>query len=736
MASEKLDKRDDKERIVLTSCTHDCGGRCLLKVHVKDGVIVRIESDDGEDPELRACVRGRAYRQKEYAPDRLKYPMKRVGARGEGKFERISWDEALDTVASELKRVKATYGSSAILCIGIDGSWSQLHSRLVARRLLNMFGGFVTHLENVSCEGMVAATLATFGIVRLANTPDDYLNSRLIILWGWNPGEIRWQLSTVHSLQKARDAGTKIVCVDPRYTDSAAILANQWVPIRPCTDTAMLIAMAHVIMVEGLHDQAFIDKYTVGFDHYKDYVLGVEDGIAKTPAWAEAITGVPAATITNLARDYASLKPAALVTGWGPGRTAYGEQFHRAAMVLAAITGNIGIHGGHPGSLGPIGYPPAVFPFGSLPIGDNPVLREAPIDEDRLGWPPENKSTAAINSNRLFDAILQGKAGGYYSDIKLVYITHANPINSLVNSNKGVQAFQKPEFIVVHEQFMTATARSADIVLPINSQLERNDIANAWMGSPPWFFYINKAVDSAYECKTDLEICTELAVRLGIPNYNDKTEDEWLREIAGSFPAITDYDEFRRKAVVKMELPEPLVPLKEQIEDPENNPFPTPSGKIEIYSRHFADKNNPKLPPIPKYIEDWEGPHHPLIKKYPLQVISIHAKTRVHSQFDTIPWLRELEPHKVWINTVDARARGISNGDLVSIFNDRGKMLITCRVTERIIPGVICMAEGACFSPDENGVDRGGCENTLSNDVSSPGGASTYNTVLVQIEKA
>jgi anaerobic dimethyl sulfoxide reductase subunit A len=736
MVPRKSSKRNDEERIVLTSCTHDCGSRCLLKVHVKDGVIVRIESDDGKDPELRACARGRAYRQKEYAPDRLKFPMKRIGARGEGKFERISWDEALDIVASELKRVKATYGSSAILCIGIDGSWGQLHTRLAARRLLNLFGGFVTHLENVSCHGMVVAANATFGIVRLANTPDDYLNSRLIIIWGWNPAANRWQLSTVHSLWRAKDTRTKLVCVDPRCTDTAAILANQWIPIRPGTDTAMLIAMAYVIIVEGLQDQAFIDKYTVGFDQYKDYVLGVEDGIAKTPVWAEAITGVPAATITNLARDYANLKPAALTTGWGPGRTAYGEQFHRAAMVLASMTGNIGIHGGHPGYLSPIDYPPAPYPFGSLPVGDNPVLLEAPIDKDRLPWPTDHRSVASINSNKLFDAILQGKAGGYYSDIKLAYITHANPINSLVNSNKGIQAFQKLEFIVVHEQFMTATARLADIVLPVNSQLERCDIANAWMGSPPWLFYLNKVVDSAYECKTDLEICTELAARLGITNYSDKTEDEWLREIAGSFEAITDYDEFRRKVVLKVELPEPIVPLKEQIEDPENNPFPTPSGKIEIYSQQLADMNNPKLPPIPKYIEDWEGPHHPLVKKYPLQVISFHAKTRVHSQFDTIPWLRELEPHKVWINSVDARARGISDGDLVSIFNDRGKMLITCRVTERIMPGVICMAEGAPFSPDENGVDRGGCENTIANDVSSPGGASTYNAVLAQVEKA
>jgi len=735
MTSKELGKRDDNVRIVYTSCTHDCGGRCLLKVHVKNGVIVRIESDDGEKPEVRACARGRAYRQRVHAPDRLKFPMRRVGARGEGKFERISWEEALDKVASELKRVKASYGLSAILYIGIDGSLGLLHWQGAALRLLNMFGGCTTHWGIVSFEGSWVAAQVTYGTVLTSNTPDDFLNSRLIILWGWNPADTRWNSSTTPLLKRAKDAGAKIVSVDPRYTNSAAILADQWIPIRPGTDAAMLIAMTYVIIVEGLQDQAFIDTYTVGFERYRDYVLGEEDGTAKTPAWAEAITGVPATSITNLARDYASLKPAALVTGFGPGRSAYGEQYQRAAMVLAAITGNVGIHGGHPANLGLVAYPPAV-PSGFLSVKRNPVALEAPPDKDRIPYAPTYPSASEIHISKVSDAILRGRDGGYYSDPKLAYITCANPINSLLNTNKMAQAFQKLEFIVVHEQFMTATAKFADILLPVSIPLERNDISFAWLMSPPCYAYVNKAVDPAYECKSDLEICTELAARLGIPNYNDKTEDQWLRKIAGSIDAITDYDDFRRKAILKVELPEPCVPFKKQIEDPENNPFPTPSGKIEIYSQRLADMNIPKLPPIPKYIEAWESRHDPLIEKYPLQLITVHVTTRSKSAFDNIPWLREVESHTVWLNSIDARARGISDGDLVRVFNDRGQMIIAAKVTERIMPGVVSIGTGAWFDPDEGGVDRGGCDNVLTKDEMSPGGAFCTNTSLVQVERA
>lgn len=707
----------------------------MLKVHVRNGRIIRVESDDGEEPQLRACVRGRAYRQRVYAPDRLKFPMRRNGARGEGKFERISWDEALDIVAGELKRVRESYGPASILYIGYSGNNTCiLHTPAVVGRLLNMFGGFTPVWGVASCEGGVFACRATYGTLTTGHTRDDILNSKLIIMWGWNPAETVWVPNTCLYLAQAKEAGARIVCVDPKYTDSAAAFAHQWIPIRPSTDTAMLVAMAHAMIKENLQDRDFLDRYTVGFDRFKDYVLGVEDGVPKTPDWAETITGVPATTIKKLAREYATTEPAALITGYAPGRTAYGEQFHRVAQVLAAMTGNIGVHGGNTAG---IGRAPVGIQLGPLmPIGIPPLLTKYPYVRDPLLRPIPR--SGRVHISMVWDAILEGKDGGYPSDIKMLYVTHANPLNQFPNTNKGVKALRKLEFVVVHEQFMTATAKFADILLPVNTHLARYDIGRPWT-SGPYYIYNNKAIDSLYESKSDFEICCELAPRLGIENYSDKTEEEWLREIFNlskdMSSEIPDYEEFRRKGVHKIKLSEPAIAFKKQIEVPENYPFPTPSGKIEIYSERLLSLNNPKIPPIPRYIEPWEGPNDPLTKKYPLQLITTHLRRRAHSIYDNIPWLRALELQALWINSKDASTRGIQNGDPVKIFNDRGEMVIPAKVTERIMPGVVCIPQGAWYNPDEKGVDRGGCANVLIRDRFSPGGALCSNSSLVEVQR-
>jgi anaerobic dimethyl sulfoxide reductase subunit A len=281
---------------------------------------------------------------------------------------------------------------------------------------------------------------------------------------------------------------------------------------------------------------------------------------------------------------------------------------------------------------------------------------------------------------------------------------------------------------------MTSPAKFADILLPINTCLERNDITT---GATVGFYgFMNRAIDSVGESKSHLEICTALAGRLGISNYIDKTEDEWLKQIATGSPELTDYEAFKKAGGYKVKLTEPYVAFKQQIDDPENNPFPTPSGKIEIYSQRLADMNDPLIPPTPKYIETWESINDPLSLKYPLQLITTHFWRRAHSQYDNLPWLRELEPQSVYMNSVDAGARGVKNGDMVSVFNDRGMTVLPARVTERIMPGVVDVPPGAWYDPDENGVDRGGCANILTRDEHSPGGAYATNTSLVQVEKA
>jgi anaerobic dimethyl sulfoxide reductase subunit A len=250
---------------------------------------------------------------------------------------------------------------------------------------------------------------------------------------------------------------------------------------------------------------------------------------------------------------------------------------------------------------------------------------------------------------------------------------------------------------------------------------------------------MNKVIDSMGESKSDFEICCELAPRLGITNYSDKTEEEWLREIIRISPDmsrdITDYDAFKQKGVHKLKFTEPQISFKEQIADPENNPFPTPSGKIEIYSQRLDELENPVLPSVPQYIETWESVNDPLANKYPLQLITTHAKFRAHSCFDNIPWLKSLESQMVWISSADARARNITNGEEVRILNDRGDLILPARVTERIMPGVVSIDQGAWYKPAKSKVDRGGCCNLLTRDQCSPGGGFPSNTCLVQVEK-
>ena len=734
MRDQNLGESD--EETIRTTCASHCGGSCILKLHLKNGIITRIETDDGNEPQLRACLRGRAYRQRVYAPDRLLYPMKRIGERGEGKFERISWDEALDTVASEIVRVRDTYGPASILYLTMGGDLSNLHTQGQIGRALSLAGGFTTAWAITSFQGGSYAQRISYGTYYTGNTRDNLVNSRLIIMWGWNPASTITGVNTNWYLAQAKETGAKIVVVDPRYTNSAATFADQWIPIRPGTDGAMLLAMAYVVIKENLQNQKFLDNYTLGFDKFNAYVTGVEDGVAKTPAWAEAITGVPATVIENLARKYATVKPAAFMAGIAPGRTAYGEQYHRIAIILAAMTGNVGIHGGDAAgraweSVGG-GYPYKIPWGGSVGSVGNPVDAQAPR-------PPRGSSpgyrASRVHYCDLPDFIQKGKAGGYPADCKLIATVNCSYVNAFPNINRIVQALKSKsvEFIFVLEQFMMPTVKFADIVLPTNTFMERNDIVNG-VGLA-FYGYVKKAIESLGESKSHFEIAVLLASRLGISSFSDKTEEDWLREMVEN-SEIPDYEQFRQKGVYRINLSEPYVAFKKQIEDPASNPFPTPSGKIEVYSQQLADMNCPDLPPIPKYIEAWEGRSDPLAAKYPLQLITTHFKRRANSQFDNIPWLRELELQAVWINSDDARSRVISNGDMVRVFNDRGEIVIPAKVTERIIPGVVDVPCGAWYNPDKNGVDRGGCPNVLTKDTHSPGGSFPYNSCLVQVEKA
>ena len=719
------------EEVVTSTCGHNCGGRCVVNAHVKDGRIVRISTDPRkwtfEMPPLTACARGFGAADRVNHPDRLRYPMRRVGPRGSGAYERISWEDALDEVTAQMLRIRDAYGPAAILDCSRSGNTAVLHNRAAIQRLLHLFGGCTELWSNLSNEAEIFALRHTYGPAAdckfSGREPTDYVNSRLMFLWGWSPADGTFGTNNPQYLRWAHERGVRIVSVDPRATRTSVQMSDEHIPIRPGTDAAMLIAMAQVVVSDGLHDQAFLDRLVQGFDEahlpegappgssYRSYLLGLSDGVPKTPEWAEPLTGVPAATIRRLAREFATRRPSALHCGYAPGRTAYGEQFHRAAYALCAITGNIGIPGGNSGCSG-----------GARNHGIK-----------RLGAPP-NPANSRVASTLLADVLARGRAGGYPADIKMVYSACGDLANQAPNVNKITAGLEGLEFMVVHDHFLTPTARYADIVLPATTFWERSDIHTPWSGAGHYAIFMRQAIEPMYECRNDVDICADLAKRLGLEGYKRVDDVEWLREICLGTD-VDDFDAFRERGLARLPAPEDPVAFADEVRDPAGHPFSTPSGKIEIYSTSIAANPDPhglgRIPPIPTWI-----PPHEADPRHPLELISPKSRARTHSIHDNQEALARVDRQDVWIHPEDATARGIADGQMVRVFNQRGATIVPARVTDRIARGVVSIKEGAWFTPGPSGTDTRGCANVLTEDRASPCGAPTYNTCLVEIAPA
>ncbi|HMZ77950.1 MAG TPA: molybdopterin-dependent oxidoreductase, partial [Rhodocyclaceae bacterium] len=455
---------DDQLTTVVTSCAHNCGSRHMLVAHKKGDVIVRLSSDDGryqkggffgkdtvDEPQLRACLRGRSYRSRLYSPERLLYPMMRVGKRGEGKFKRVSWDEALDFVARKMVELKKTYGPTALLDQSYAGaSYGVLHKsdqiEGLLGRFLGMFGCRTNSWSVPSYQGTTFSSRITFGTIEDGNEDDAYAHSKLIIMWGWNPAYTFHGGNTFYYMRMAKQRGCKFVLVDPQYTDSASAYDAWWIPIRPNTDAAMLAGMAHVIFTENLHDQAFIDKFVLGMDagtmpkdyadaeSFKDYILGTRDGTPKSPEWAEAICGVSADDIRKLARLYATTKPAALKASWAPGRAAYGEQYNRMAAAVQAMTGNIGKLGGCAEGVGKAWHSESV----AYPYDEYANVWYASIKSDRwahcvINYPKLKREDVGLWPR-------EDELDGQIPNIRGIFWQGSDWFNQLTNINKEIQA--------------------------------------------------------------------------------------------------------------------------------------------------------------------------------------------------------------------------------------------------------------------------------------------------------
>lgn len=772
--------RDDDLQTVVTSCAHNCGSRHMLVAHKKGDVIVRLSTDDGryqkdgffgkdteEEPQLRACLRGRSYRSRLYSPERLLYPMIRVGERGEGKFKRASWDEALSQIAEKMVHLKKTYGPTALLDQSYAGaSYGVLHKsdqiEGLLGRFLGMFGCRTSSWSVPSYQGTTFSSRMTFGTIEDGNEDDAFAHSKLIIMWGWNPAYTFHGGNTFYYMRLAKQRGCKFVLVDPQYTDAAASYDAWWIPIKPNTDAAMLAGMAHYIFANDLQDQSFIDRFCQGMDQgtmpdwakgqesFKDYILGISDGQPKTPEWAAAICGVSAEDIKKLAHLYATTKPAALKASWSPGRNAYGEQYNRMAAAVQAMTGNIGVLGGSAEGVGKAWHAEAV----AYPYDENANIWYASIKSDRwahivLNYPNVKREEAGLWPRG-------DNLDGVLPNIRGIFWQGSDWLNQLTNINKQLKAIKKLDLIVCMDSTITPSGIWADYLLPVATHFERHDVALPWYKGH-YYIHRPKVIQPLGESKTDFQIFTELAYRLGFGqaynpratrdyfNSDDAVDEAYLQawwERVQSHQGVTmSWDEFKARGVYKFKLPEPHVAFKAQIE--KGVPFQTPSGRIEILSTVLAQtKDFSKtawgypIPAVPKWIEPWESLNSPKAAKMPFHLITPHPRWRTHSIFNNIPWLRETYEQELTVNASDAKRLGIKTGDTVEVWNDRGKCVVPAYVTERCMPGVAVLHEGAWMDLDENGVDRSGNPDFLTLDEPSPAGAFAYNTILVNIKKS
>ncbi len=678
--------------------------------------------------------------------------------RGAEPFVRVSWQHALDLVAGELNRVKETYGNEAIY--GGSYGWTsagRLHAAdVLTGRFLGGFGGYVDDLTNYSYgAGMVLLPHIVGSNESIGGPmtawPMIIEHSELLVMFGgaaFKNAQITWGGGGEHSTEKwfrhARARGIEMVVINPIREDETISLNAEWIAPRPNTDTALMLAIAHTLIVEGLYDADFVERYTVGFERVRAYVLGETDGTPKTPEWAAAITEVAGATIRGLARQMAA-KRTLIMTSWSLQRAAHGEQAWWATVLLAALLGQIGLPGGGFSfaytSTNGVGQPRPTMAVAGIKLGRNPVKARIPVA-------------------RIADALLE-PGGGFdfngrrftYPDVRLIYWAGGNPFHHHQDLNRLIKAWRRPETIIVHEPWWTATAKHADIVLPATTTLERNDIGGSTRDR--YIFAQPRVIPPVGEARSDFEIFADLAERLGFGQDFTEGRDEmgWLRALwqetrdsaARAGVDLPTFEAFWEAGFVAMpEANADYVYLADFRADPQENALRTPSGRIELASERIAGFRYDDCPGQPTWIDPDEWLGSPLAKRYPLHLLSTHPQFRLHSQMDNAPLSRAnkvagREP--VWINPVDALARGLVDGDLVRLFNDRGAALAGLVVTDRIRPGVVCMQEGGWFDPERPGtsgsLDKQGNPNLVTRDVGTSrlGQGCTAQTALVEIER-
>ncbi len=634
---------------------------------------------------IRACRRGFGLVQAHYAPDRLSTPLIRIGPRGSTSFREATWDEALDMIATRLGDIRARHGPSSVLCLASAGSTGALHNTdTLTKRFLNVTGGCTTLTGSYSNGAARAVLPYLFGPQWKSSGFDaaTIRSAEMIILWGANLLDTRLGSEMPQRLLEAKKRGAAIVVMDPRRTSTVAQASTWWIPCRPGTDAALMLATLNVLLEDGLVDRASVDARAAGFERLARSVLGEDGGLACTPAWAEQICGVPAAEIVRFARAYSAARPAMLIPGFSIQRVQAGEETYRLTVALQLATGNFGVRGGSTGSMNNCLPTPRV---GTM----DPLAPSGQLHVPTLNWP---------------DAILRGMSGGSPAVIHAAYVAGGNYVNQGADVHKSIAAFNSLDFAVCHDMFFTPTARHCDVVLPAASPLEKEDIGIPWLGN--YLLYKPAALPPGRSARTDWDIFCDLADRMGFgPGFSGgRGAPEWIDTFLAS-SEVPDPEDFKRTGVY-------LAPDQERVgvadfaSDPARHPLGTPSGKVELVSEQYERVTG--FPALPA----WRGEKRDA--RYPLSLLTPKRAEMTHSQNGDRSSSLGPPSHELQMHPSDAARRGIGRGGKARLFNERGVVHVRVRVSEDIMPGVVSLHEGIWFELDEKGEDRGGSANMLT----------------------
>jgi len=692
------------------------------------------------------------------SPNRIKNPCVRksylegrrdVDMRGAEPFVEVSWDTALDLVTEKLKEVKDRYGSESIFRTSFAG-WST--SGIVNRpntlqgRFLGLMGGFTDTVGDYSAGAamrILPYVIGPYGAYGRQTSYDIMLkNTKTIVLWGIDPMKsflIEYGVPIFQKTDWFRELkrnGVRFISIDPVYTDSARELDAEWIKVRPGTDVAMILAMCEYLYTSGRYNKKFIEKYTVGFSNYKDYFTGLADGERKTAQWAENICGVSKEDIVRIAEVLLD-KDTLISSMFGPQRQQHGEQFHWALLTLACMAGNIGT------------------PGGGLNIGGNWTSLSGKNVPKRV---PQGRNPArtVIPASRVGDLLMSpGKTIDFngskitYPKINLIHCSGANALTHHQNTNYFLEGMRKVDTIITQEILWTPTARLSDIVLPVNTQLERNDLGMSYEYGVSHIWALKQVVEPAQNSRCDYWVFAELAKRLGFEDKftHGRTNMDWVRWSYESAGYDVSFDDFWEKGYISFEKTDDVtnyIHLKKFVNDPVKNPVFTASGRLEIYSEKVASYGYDDCKGHPTWMEpeEWLGSEE--AKKHPFHLMSLHPRYRLHSQLDNLPLNEKYKVNgrePVVINPKDAQKYGINAGDNVEIYNDRGAIVCCAVISEDMMESVIRVDEGAWYAPEIPGKIGTRCLNGNANVLTSgiPSSklaqACTAHSCLVSIRK-